>query len=287
MGVVREQAGRARDRVGQMAIETVLLDTQQAFDGVAAHYDRSNAENPLLCAMRDRVRRTVERFVTSGASILDLGCGPGCDIEYFARRGYRVTALDRSPAMIREARRRLDTARLGDRAVVHRLGIDEVDRLAPEMFDAAYSNFGPLNCVPDLAESARRIAGRLRSGGTLIASVIGRSCPWEFALYMSRGDWRRATIRYSRAPVPVPLDGRTVWTQYRAPRSFERMFAAAGFRRLHLQSLGLFAPPPYAHAFASRHTRLIALLERMDDVVGTWPLVRGHGDHFLIVLQRA
>ena len=35
------------------------LDTQQAFDGVAAGYDRSNAANPILCAMRARVLRTL------------------------------------------------------------------------------------------------------------------------------------------------------------------------------------------------------------------------------------
>ncbi len=46
------------DRLEERAvalIEQALADTQQAFDGVAGDYDRSNAENPMLRAMRRRV----------------------------------------------------------------------------------------------------------------------------------------------------------------------------------------------------------------------------------------
>ena len=53
-----------------------LLDTQQAFDSVAATYDRSNAENPTLVEMRRRTRATLEAYVPQGSSVLDLGCGP-------------------------------------------------------------------------------------------------------------------------------------------------------------------------------------------------------------------
>ena len=34
------------------------------------------------------------------ASILDAGCGSGRDTLYFAKRGYRVTAFDYSPALV-------------------------------------------------------------------------------------------------------------------------------------------------------------------------------------------
>ena len=46
-------------------------------------------------------------------------------------------------------------------------------------FDAAFSNFGPLNCVEDLPAVARQLHEVLRPGGVLVASVIGRVCPWE------------------------------------------------------------------------------------------------------------
>jgi SAM-dependent methyltransferase len=271
-----------------MALNRVLLETQQAFDGVAADYDRSNAANRTLCAMRQRSWQAVDAFVPRGSHILDLGCGPGCDDEHLAMLGYRVTAIDWSPAMVAAARRRIRAAGVAHRVDVLHAGIHELDRLVPVVqFDAAYANFGPLNCVADPAAAARLIADRLRPGGVLIASVMGRVCPWEIGLYLAKGLWSRAIIRFRRGLVPVPLEGRTVWTRYYTPGEFERMFDAAGFRRVSLRALGLFAPPPYLEAFAARHPRVIAALERLEDRVGAWPALRGWGDHFLIVLRKA
>ena len=264
----------------------MLFDTQRAFDGVAAGYDQSNAANPTLCQMRARVREAVETHVARGAHLIDLGCGPGGDAEYLARSGYRVTAIDWSRAMVDEARRRLTGAGLADRVDVLHAGIHEIDQLAPVQFDAVYSNFGPLNCVDDLGAAAHLIARRLRSGGVVIASVIGRVCPWEIGLYLARGRWWRAAIRFRRGAVPVPLEGRTVWTRYYTPAAFTRIFADAGFAPVALRALGLLVPPPYLDAFAGRHPRLIGALQRAEDRVGGWPGVRAWGDHFLIVLRK-
>src|SRR4051812_20474183 len=167
-------------------VARTLADTRRAFDGVASGYDRSNASNPILCAMRARVHHTVEAFVPAGAHLLDLGCGPGADAAHLAARGYRVTAIDWSAAMVEEAGRRVRDAGVAHRVDVQHIGIHEMDRLesAAAPFDAAYSNFGPLNCVVDLRAAALLIADRLKPGGLVIASVIGRVCPWELALYI-------------------------------------------------------------------------------------------------------
>ena len=266
-----------------------LLDTEQAFDGVAAGYGRSNAGNPLLCAMRQRLRDRVGALVAPGARLLDLGCGPGADAVAFAAHGYHVTAVDSSLAMAEAALRASSEGGVADRVDVHHLGIHELARLGERArpFAAAYSNFGPLNCIVDLPAAATLIAERLQPGGVLIASVIGRVCPWEIALYASRGRLSRAALRFRRGLVPVPLEGRTVWTRYFSPREFASIFAAAGMTRLSLRGLGLFVPPPYMQAFAERHPRMIARLQRAEDRWGARPALRGWGDHFLIVLRKA
>jgi SAM-dependent methyltransferase len=269
-------------------ILTALLDTQRAFDGVAARYDRSNTENATLCAMRTRVWSAVDEYVPAASDILDLGCGPGCDAERFASLGHRVTAIDWSPAMVEQARRRVRAGGVADRVDVHHLGIHDLDRLMPatRQFDAAYSNFGPLNCVARPHTAAHMIADRIRPGGVLIASVIGRVCPWEIAVHAARGQFRRAAIRFASGLAPVPLDGRTVWTRYYMPGEFARIFEIAGFTRVALRALGLFVPPPYMQAFASRRPALVSALQRIDDAVGAWPGVRAWGDHFLIVMRK-
>jgi ubiquinone/menaquinone biosynthesis C-methylase UbiE len=265
---------------------TMAADTRRAFDSVADEYDRSNSSNRLLCEMRRRTLAAVVRHAPPGARVLDLGCGPGADAETLAAAGYSVTAIDASGRMVDEARGRIERAGLQGHVTVRHLGIDELDELPTDVVDAAYSNFGPLNCVADLSRAADLIARRLRHNGVLIASVIGRVCPWEIGLYLAKGDFARAGVRFARQSVAVPLNGHTVWTRYYTPGEFQRAFAGAGFHPVSLRALGLFAPPPYLQAFAERHRGLIGALQRADDLAGGWPLLRSAGDHFLIVLQK-
>ncbi len=235
--------------------------------------------------MRARTMEAVTRNVVVGSSLIDLGCGTGLDAEYLGRMGYRVTATDWSPRMVERTRERIARAGLSDRVEARHLGIHELDRVPAESYDGAYSDLGPLNCVPDLQAAAKMIASALKPGGKLIASVIGRVCPWEMVLFGAKGDWRRARLRFAPAAVPAPLSGQTVWTRYYSPREFESIFAAAGFERLSLRSLGLFVPPPYMIAFAERHPKMIGALQGAEDRVGNKTLLREWGDHFLITMR--
>ena len=263
-----------------------LVDTQRAFDRVAPQYHATNATNPLLSAFRARTLAALRRHAPAPAHLLDLGCGPGSDAETLACEGYHVTGVDWSAAMVGEARHRMDRAGLDDAVKIRHLGIHELEQLDRDQYDAVLSNMGPLNCVPDLRATATATAGRLRPGGVLVATVIGRVVPWEILLYAARRDWRRIRIRFAREPVPVPLSGHRVWTQYYSPRKFVEAFEAAGFTRIDLHSMGLVAPPPYAEAFALRHPRLVTALLAIEDRIGGWPGVRAWGDHFLVVLRK-
>ena len=267
-------------------MDRALADTQRAFDSVAVDYDRSNAGNPVLCAMRRRVIDTIVAHTPEGGRILDLGCGPGADEETLLRAGYSVTAIDWSAAMVDVTRTRLARAGFCGRVDVHHLGIQDLDRLPPAVFDTVCSNFGPLNCVPSLADAAPLIADRVRRGGRFIASVIGRVCPWEMALYAGRGDWTRLKVRFARHAAPVPLSEHTVWTRYYTPRAFARVLATSGFELVSIHGLGVLVPPPYMEAFAARHPALVARLQQLEDLAGGWPGVRHLGDHFLIVMTK-
>jgi len=264
----------------------MLLDTQLAFDSVAADYDGPSGNNALIQHLRARTMAAVTAFVPPGSSVIDLGCGTGLDAAYLAEQGYCVTATDWSPEMVQRTQDRISRAGLTERVTVQHLGIHQLDQLSRSSFAAAYSDLGPLNCVPDLAAAAQLLAGVLQPGGLLIASVIGKICPWELALFAMKRDWPRARLRFERELVPAPLNGLTVWTRYYTPREFQFAFAAAGFKRVSLRALGLFVPPPYMLAFAERHPRLIDFLQRVEDRVADWPLLREWGDHFLIVMEK-
>jgi SAM-dependent methyltransferase len=274
-------------RRAQPMPDDLLLDTQQAFDSVAADYDGPSGNNALIQRLRARTMAAVIKHIPAGSSILDLGCGTGLDAAFLAQQGYRVTAIDWSPEMIHRAQARIAELGLQDKVDVRHLGIQELDQLPKGAFAGAYSDLGPLNCVPDLHAAARLIADALRPGGKLVLSVIGRVCPWEWIVFGMKGQWSRARVRFSKTPVPVPLNGQTVWTAYYSPREFSAAFAAAGFEILSLRALSLLVPPPYMIAFAERRPRLIEFLQRVEDRVAGWPLLREWGDHFLIVLQKS
>ncbi|MBI4786850.1 MAG: methyltransferase domain-containing protein [Chloroflexi bacterium] len=260
-----------------------LTATSRAFDSVAGDYDGPLGNNALIQKMRAQVMDTIERAFPRGARLLDLGCGTGIDAAYLAARGYAITALDSSPAMVSRTKERLQRGNLAARAI--HLGIHELAQLDAREYDGAYSNFGALNCVPDLRAVSSALASKLKPGGLLVASVIGRYCPWELAFYTLRGDWNRARVRLARGMVAAPLNGQTVWTRYYSPREFYRDFSTH-FQQVSVRALALFVPPPYlVHAYEG-FPRAFAVLERLDRVLAYKALFRNAGDHFLVVLTR-
>jgi SAM-dependent methyltransferase len=265
--------------------EAQLRATQHAFDQVAGRYDGPTGNNELIQHMRAALWETVTATVPPGSRLLDLGCGTGIDAAYLASKGYSVLAVDWSEGMVDRARVRLAEAGLEGRADARVLGAQDLDQLAGERFDAIYSDLGPLNCVPGLPRIAKACAALLPPGGRIIASVIGRVCPWEIALYLARGDWRRATLRWSREAVPVPLEAGTVWTHYYTPREFYGAFSP-DFQLTTYRGLRLFAPPPYMTGAYRRARLLCALGDWLDDRAASLPVLRNAGDHFLISMTR-
>ena len=266
-------------------IDQHYLDTGQAFDSVAADYDGPLGNNLLVQHMRSMLWQTVESLAPPGARLLDLGCGTGLDALHFAQQGYRVTAIDQSEAMVEQTSRRAQAPDAGRRLSASRLGIQELDRLAGEMFDVIYSDLGALNCLPDpdvLAQGCDRL---LRYRGYLVFSVIGRYCPWELAYFGLRGDGGRAWVRFTRGQVPVSLNGHTVWTRYYTPREFYDHFGSR-FEWRACRAVNLFLPPPYLIGFAERHPSLLRLLAWFDEHAGGLPLLSQAGDHFLLVMRR-
>ncbi len=262
-----------------------LQQTRRAFDRAAAGYDGLAGNNELIQRMRAQMWQTLTSTFPQGARLLDLGCGTGIDAAYLAARGYSVLATDWSPAMVERTRARLADAGLAQRASTRVLGIHELDRLQGEAFDGIYSDLGALNCAPDLRHVARACAALLRPGGHIVASVIGRICPWEIAYYVAHARWKRAVVRWSRAAVAVPLNGETVWTRYFTPRQFYGAFAD-DFALTYYRGMRICAPPPYMLGVDRRLRPLCALAEWLDSRAGALPIVRNAGDHFVMVLTK-
>jgi SAM-dependent methyltransferase len=263
-----------------------LRETQDAFDSVAADYDGDRGNNAAIRDMRAEMWRWLDATFAPASRLLDLGCGTGLDAARMARVGHRITASDWSPEMVRRTGERVQCERLSDRVVCINIGAHELYRLGDESaYDGAYSNLGAFNCVPDLGEVSRECARLLKPGGALVFTVIGRICPWEATYYALRRRWARAKVRYARDVVPVKMNQRTIWTRYYTPREFYRPFQGQ-FRLMHYRGVCIFVPPPYLLWMREKHLAWYQWLWRIDRCVAGWPLLRGIGDHFLIVMRK-
>ena len=263
-----------------------LLETREAFDSVAAEYDGDRGNNLLIQDMRHEMWRWLDATFPSNCRLIDVGCGTGLDAIRMAQRGHKVTATDWSPAMVRRTEERAAAAQLTPQVTAVAVGGQEFSRLEnSRTYDGAYSNLGPLNCVPELDEFARQCARLLKPDGALVFTVIGRICPWEIVHYARQGRWSRIKVRFARQAICVGLNKRKVWTHYYRPREFYRAFAPY-FALDHYRALCLFAPPPYLTSIRERHIRSYERLWQLDRRCAAWPLLRDMGDHFLMILKR-
>jgi SAM-dependent methyltransferase len=108
-----------------------------------------------------------------GAAVLDLGCGVGRHSLELARRGFRVTAVDRTAAYLAEARQRAAAQDLHPEWVQ----ADMRHFVRPGAFDAAINmctSFGYFDEPAQNLQVARNLHRSLKPGGVLILETIGK-----------------------------------------------------------------------------------------------------------------
>lgn len=179
---------------------------------------RAGADASILPLLRRlRVRR--------GAGVLDVPCGYGRHAVMLARRGYRVTGVDISPKLLKQAR---------ESARVHRVDIDlqrgDMRRLRfRNQFDLVLNLFTSFGYFGD-RDDQRVLDGiyrALRPGGWLVLHVINR----DFVMrhYRPHG---RAKLKGFRLEERVKMDWatsviRTVWTaRFASRRAMHRMLGS-------------------------------------------------------------
>ncbi len=121
------------------------------------------------------------------ARVLDLCCGPGRHCVEFARRGYKVTGVDRTRAYLEQARAAAAREKLACEFV-------ESDMRAfsrPAAFDAAinfFTAFGYFDDPADDLKVARNLCDSLAPGGRMLVDVNGKE---NLARKFSERGWSR------------------------------------------------------------------------------------------------
>jgi len=266
---VRQQSGI------QIAGDKITSGTNSAraaagFDRVASRYDELWTNTAIGRLQRQAVWRHVDSLFRKGAHIIDLGCGTGADAVHMSEAGVRVSAFDASPEMVRAAR---------DRGVdANVLAIEELKNHAG-IYDGAISNFGPLNCVFDLARLRRSLARLIHPGGHLAICVIGRFCLWETIHFLSRGQIRKASRRWGGLSYSASLG---LAVSYPSVRQVRRALAPDFFLRKTV-GIGVCVPPSYVSTLTPK---LLAHCDAIDRRIAHRRFFRALSDHRLLVFVR-
>lgn len=126
-----------------------------------------------LQASEDEVERMLNLTGFRGSDVLDLCCGPGRHSVILAKRGFRVTGVDRSPFLLGRARARA----AHEHVHVEWIQQDMRDFVRAEAFDLAlnmFTSFGFFEDKSDDLRVLRNIRESLRKNGVLLIDVIGK-----------------------------------------------------------------------------------------------------------------
>lgn len=207
-----------------------LFDAEATFDEDYAYF----AEVELTEERTEREADTVWRLLGlhDGAVVLDLGCGPGRMAAALARKGARVTGMDRSERLVAWARNA--TRELAVRYVVGDM------RLLPWKFrfdaillwNTSFGYFGEDDNLRALAQACEALkpGGRLLIDQAHRAALLGRSLPAVDII--GRGEDRAFNV--------LDFDPRTERLE------MERILIRAGRMRRLSYSVRLYGAPEMA-----------------------------------------
>ncbi|MFN8378810.1 MAG: class I SAM-dependent methyltransferase [Anaerolineae bacterium] len=253
------------------------------FDALASTYDADFTASPIARELRGRVQNRLAALFPSDSTVLELGCGTGEDALWLAGRGAQVLATDSSLVMLEQAQRKTEAE---PRVTVARLDLASLPTDFDGPYAGAYSNFGPLNCIPGWKDLACWLAERIPVGGMLAFGVMSRYCLWEFSWHGLHGDFRTARRRWSGHSTFSPGHAtELIPIAYPSVREFSDEFAP-WFRRTRLEALGLFLPPTDVYGVIERRPRLLRSLTRLDRQVGRAGWLANAADHFWIEFTR-
>src|SRR5690242_18844651 len=83
-------------------MSTIVL--MKAFESVPGRYELGM--RLVTFGEIAELRREIVAGIPADAKVLDIGCGTGALLPLLAKRNARVTAMDKSPEMVTEARAR-------------------------------------------------------------------------------------------------------------------------------------------------------------------------------------
>jgi len=257
---------------------------------VASYYDEdaklgfeSRAENnPILDRIRGDFRQIAAEY--AGSEILEIGCGPGFDLVWFASSFPKsnVTAIDISAEMILAAQKRLAKEGLKNAKALQADEISMMEKLPKNRFDLIYVFFGALNTVENLQVATENIQRLMKPGGHAVLTFVNKWYLREMLVQLIKLRFRSA---FSRV--------RKVWGGYSVNRHLPSTCYSPAAVLQSFKSLKLISRKGYSIFYPAwyNHHKLKQLKDRGESkwqrdqkLQNTW--LWSKGEYTLFVFQK-
>lgn len=254
----------------QLSPDRYYQEVASYYDDDARDFEQRYEVNPVLQRIRGAFREITEREPFTHA--LEIGCGPGFDVEYFAATypGRKVSAIDVSPGMIELAQRRCDAAGLTNVS----LGVGSVEDIPQvfpgQKFDLLFVYFGGLNTVFDLRKAAADLREVCTPDARLVLTFVNRYYLTEIPLWLLMRRFDKAFERVTNR-----------WRGYSDLRKIpSRPYSAGDIRRAfspdftigYRRGFSLFYPAWYRSHLLPKLGSKAETLWKIDSVLAKTPL---------------
>lgn len=137
------------------------MDLKETYNRIAEDWCRDHSSDDWWVEGTDAFIKEL----SSGACVLDVGCGSGVKSKYLASRGLRVTGIDISDKLLDIARREVPEGEFREFSMI------ELDAM-PETFDGVFAQASLLH-IPkkNAGDVVKKMVGRLVSDGLLYIAV--------------------------------------------------------------------------------------------------------------------
>lgn len=263
-------------------MQPLTVSVNNAFTKQSPHFDEEDLKNPVLQRMRKQVYDHVQQYLKPESKILELNAGTGIDALHFIRLGHQVHAIDISDGMISQLERKVRAEDLSNKLSFQQLSYTDLKKVNVRCFDYVFSNFGGLNCTPDLRQVTKHFELLLTSGAFITLVVMPVVCPWELAGIFRNGS--KALRRFSKGGVKAHLEGEYFQTYYHSLNTIKKAFDEK-FTFIKSEGLAALSAQPHTADFPGRYPRLHKLMNRLDERVRNHFPFNRWADHIIVTFQ--
>jgi len=252
------------------------------YDSEASGFEQRYKTNPILQKIRNDFRSVTEQY--SFTSALEIGCGTGMDLIYFAKKypNAALFGIDISPQMVDIACSKIREQSLSN--VRAEVGAPEelANMLPADRFDLIYCYFGALNTVENLEEAAKNIRSVVSDKGTLVLTFVNKWYLMDILINLLILRFKKAFARINNS-----------WSGYSPSKHLAsvcrsekeiRQYFFRDFEIVYKKGYSIFYPAWYRHKWMPADGMLGRLLWRIDSLINKTPL-RNFGEYSLYVLK--